>query len=75
MSPKEEYVDLIRYVAGLAWELEQSNKRYTARAFDSTGEDKRWSLRWAKEAKGKKAIVMDILKNLTYTYRRIEWKD
>lgn len=74
MSPKEEFIDLIKYMAGVAWEKRTLADHYRYLANERKGQDKRNALTWAKEIDREKELIIDMLKNTTMTFRRIEWK-
>lgn len=75
MNPKEEFINLIKYIAGKVWEKRALADHYHSLADERRGQDKRNALAWAREILREKELLIDILKNTTMTFRRIEWKN
>lgn len=74
MTVRDEYIGLIKDIAGMVWELNRRYRHYLQRYQEEKGEDKRNKKRWMREALAQKQVALEALKSITHTYRRIQWK-
>jgi hypothetical protein len=74
MTIRDEYIELIKDVAGMVWEFNRRYKTYLQQYQEEKGEDKRNKKQWMREALLQKRVALETLRSITHTYRRIQWK-